>query len=330
MDIIIEIKQLTKQFNTKERKVLDAVSLSINQGAIVSILGESGSGKTTLARIIAGFETPDSGKVTIAGDAVCSPSHFVSPQKRQIGMVFQDYALFPHMTVKQNIAYGVIDKAEKEATVHRALTIVGLDQMGHRYPHQLSGGQQQRVALARVLASQPKVLILDEPFSNLDTSLRHDIREDLFKIIKENQLTTLFLTHDTEDALAMSKTIVVLKDGKIQQSGTPQELYENPANLYVAKLFGPVTILSKEDLELFGYKPNTAQYYVIRPHSLIINGKNTEYSASLDIIHTSYVGKDYLITGVLETGKKVQCRTIQHIQGKVMIGFEKETLLKFE
>ncbi|MCL2534396.1 MAG: sulfate ABC transporter ATP-binding protein, partial [Nocardiaceae bacterium] len=232
---------------------LDDVTLEIPSGSLTALLGPSGSGKSTLLRSIAGLEHPDSGTITIAGKDVTG----VPPQKRDIGFVFQHYAAFKHMTVRDNVAFGLKirkrPKAEIAKKVDELLGIVGLDGFQHRYPAQLSGGQRQRMALARALAVDPQVLLLDEPFGALDAKVRDDLRTWLRRLHDEVHVTTVLVTHDQEEALDVADRIAVLNRGRIEQVGTPQELYDTPANDFVMSFLGPVARLNGQ---------------LVRPHDL--------------------------------------------------------------
>lgn len=238
MNEVLKITQLSKAYNNKDGYVLNDVSLTINKGTIIAIVGESGSGKTTLTRLISGLETPNKGTIKINGITVNSDSIFTPPERRNIGMVFQDYALFPHLTIAKNIGYGLRKSNTKKQRISEVLALVNLTDYEQRYPHQLSGGQQQRVALARAIAPNPEILILDEPFSNLDEQLRLKLRNELFDIIKKTNVTALFVTHDTEDVVAISDEIIVLQKGEIVQKGTTKSLINKPINSYVELLFG--------------------------------------------------------------------------------------------
>jgi len=218
-------------------------SLEVKKGELLCLLGPSGCGKTTTLRMIAGFITPTSGSIRIADEDVSQ----LPPYRRDTGMVFQSYALFPHMTVAQNVAFGLanigMSSARQRARVGEMLDLVELSHLAKRYPRELSGGQQQRVALARALALQPAVLLLDEPFSNLDAQLRVRLRQELRKLIDQVKITTLFVTHDQEEALMLADRIVVMQQGKIEQIGTPREIYEQPATRFVADFIGWCAIL---------------------------------------------------------------------------------------
>ncbi|MCS6936347.1 MAG: ABC transporter ATP-binding protein [Candidatus Bipolaricaulota bacterium] len=223
---------------------LGPLSLAVKKGELVAILGPSGSGKTTLLRLIAGFERPDAGSIAIDGRIVADATRWVEPEDRGVGMVFQDYALFPHLTAGENVAFGVASsKAVVKARVAELLKLVGLDGLAQRYPHELSGGEQQRVALARSLAANPKVLLLDEPFSNLDADLRPKMRAELKLLLQRLHCTTIFVTHDQEEAFELADRIAVLNAGGLEQIDTPERLYREPATRFVAEFIGHADFL---------------------------------------------------------------------------------------
>ena len=327
---ILQIQTLTKGFNAKEGKVIDAIDVRIQKGAVVSLLGESGSGKTPLARLIAGLEVPDSGEIILDGETVSNSSTFIVPQERQVGMVFQDYALFPHMTVLKNVGYGLPNTSEKNQRVLEMLALVNLQDLGHRYPHQLSGGQQQRVALARALAAEPKLLLLDEPFSNLDASLKRHLRSEVFQIIRKSNVTAIFLTHDTQDAMAVSDTVIVLQSGKIIQQGIPKDLYENPSTLYIAALFGPITTLSSDDLLHFNLKVSSEKKYAIRQNGFEINPQEKQHTAEVVIQQSTYLGDYFLNQGMLPNKKIIPFVSKQKLQNSAQIGIEADQLMVFD
>ncbi|HSF87146.1 MAG TPA: ABC transporter ATP-binding protein [Acidimicrobiia bacterium] len=225
---------ISKRFNGAS--ALDGLELEVPAGAILALLGPSGCGKTTALRVIAGFEHPDSGRVDIAGLRVVDADLDMPPERRRVGMVFQEYALFPHMTVADNVAYGL----DRSATgrVLEVLELVGLAEHGKRMPHELSGGEQQRVALARALAPKPAVILMDEPFSNLDAGLRDRMRRDVRAILKEAETTTVFVTHDQEEALAIADIVAVMRAGRVVQVGPPQHVYRRPASPWIARFVG--------------------------------------------------------------------------------------------
>ncbi len=238
----VTIKHVTKAFD--KHIVLDDFHETFNDGEFITLLGPSGCGKTTMLRIIAGFEKPTEGEVYIDGHLVSGGKTFVPPEKRSIGMVFQSYAVWPHMNVFDNVAYPMtIKKAPKQEirqSVEKVLKIVHLSQYADRFPNQLSGGQQQRVALARALVAAPKLLLLDEPLSNLDAKLRESMRFEIKEIQKQLGITVVYVTHDQTEAMAMSDRIFVINRGKVQQCGTPEEIYNHPANQFVADFLGKV------------------------------------------------------------------------------------------
>lgn len=233
---ILELQNVTKRYG--DFVAVDSLSLEIERGKVVSILGPSGCGKTTTLRIIAGFTSPGSGAVRIAGKDI---GH-LRPYERNVGLLFQDYALFPHMTVAQNVAYGLRYRgktaAEIPGRVHQMLSLVQMTPMASRYPNQLSGGQQQRVGLARALATDPQIILLDEPLSALDAKLRLELRIELKEILRSVGATTIVVTHDQEEALSLGDEIVVMQAGKIAQRGTPTQIYNEPTNRFVAEFVG--------------------------------------------------------------------------------------------
>lgn len=240
--VILELKNIKKSFG--ETGVLKGVSLSVREGAFVTLLGSSGCGKTTTLRIIAGLETPDEGEVILAGE----PMGDRAPEKRDVNTVFQNYALFPHMSVYDNIAYGLkikkAGKAEIKERVTKMLSLVQLEGFEKRMPSEMSGGQRQRVAIARALINNPKVLLLDEPLGALDLQLRRQMQHELKRLQKKLGITFIYITHDQEEAINMSDVIVVMRDGVFEQSGTPSEIYDHPKTSYVAKFVGSANILT--------------------------------------------------------------------------------------
>jgi sulfate/thiosulfate transport system ATP-binding protein len=254
----IEARNVTKRFG--DFVALDDVSVEVESGSLTALLGPSGSGKSTLLRVIAGLETPDAGEVFISGNEATA----LAPQKRGVGFVFQHYAPFKHMTVWENVAFGLKirhrPKAEVRARVDQLLDLVQLAGLGKRYPSQLSGGQRQRMAWARALAPEPEVLLLDEPFGALDARVRKELRSWLLRLHDEMHVTTIFVTHDQEEALELSDNIVVMNKGEVEQTAPPRELYDEPANAFVMSFVGPVNRLGDawvrpHDVEL-RHEPN--------------------------------------------------------------------------
>jgi sulfate/thiosulfate transport system ATP-binding protein len=250
----IEVHDVNKSFG--RTPVLTDVSVDIASGALTALLGPSGGGKSTLLRIIAGLETPDTGTVVING----TDATRLAPQRRNVGFVFQHYAAFKHLSVYRNVAFGLEVRHRSKAEIRRRVTelleLVHLEQMADRYPNQLSGGQRQRMALARALAVEPQVLLLDEPFGALDAQVRKELRTWLRRLHDEVHVTTVFVTHDQEEAMDVSDAIVVLADGQVQQVGSPHEIYENPANPFVMSFLGPVTRLDG---------------HLVRPHDIDVS-----------------------------------------------------------
>ncbi|WP_330202550.1 ABC transporter ATP-binding protein [Cyanobacterium sp. Dongsha4] len=239
--VILQVKAVSKKFSAKQLPAVNQVSFDLKQGELLGLLGPSGCGKTTLLRMIAGFERPSEGSIFLANNMVTGDSIWVEPEKRKTGMVFQDYALFPHLSVADNIAFGLKTKKprpnnqEIKQRVAEVLQLVGLSGLEKRYPHELSGGQQQRIALARALAPQPELILLDEPLSNLDVQVRERLRHEVRSILKSTNTAAIFVTHDQSEAMAIADKIGVMQDGKLLQLGTPEDIYTCPQCRFVAE-----------------------------------------------------------------------------------------------
>ncbi|MEM9722770.1 MAG: ABC transporter ATP-binding protein [Bacteroidota bacterium] len=246
------IHAVSKSFDGGKYYAVNEVSLSLERGKICAIVGKSGSGKTTLLRLIAGLERPQSGHIEIKGSTVTSPKKFVVPRKRNVGMVFQAYALFPHLTIDQNIGYGLDRKDPK--TINQLLELIRLEGFNNRYPHELSGGEQQRVALARALACKPKILLLDEPFSSLDAGLRAELRKEVKRIVKEVEITMIFITHDIRDAIAIADEVAFMQAGKIIENGTIRSVVQQPKHPVVQSLFTSLRESSAQILDFLQEK----------------------------------------------------------------------------
>lgn len=246
---LLEFVKISKSFDNKKAPIIEDINFSLNKGEFVTLLGPSGCGKTTILRIIAGLETPDSGDIFLNEKQICGKNLFTPPYLRNIGMVFQNYALFPHLTVKENILFGVKDKKIKVSILDEIIKEINLSGLEHRYPSQLSGGEQQRVALGRALAQKPSIILLDEPFSSLDAQLKLSMRDELKEIIEKAGITAIFVTHDQSDALAMSSNIIVIEKGHIQQIGTPQQVYFEPSNEFVGTFIGEANIILGEVMD---------------------------------------------------------------------------------
>ena len=242
--LMLECKGVSKRFD--EIVALDGFSVRLARGQIVALLGPSGCGKTTALRVISGFAQPDAGVIRIAGDAVYEGRRNVPPEQRRVGMVFQEGALFPHLTVEQNIAYGLPRGEDRAQRIAEVAELTGLGEMTQRMPYELSGGQQQRVALARALAPRPELLLLDEPFSNLDPGLREQVRRDVMTILRNSGITAVFVTHDQEEAMYVGDTIAVMNNGRIEQQGTPEEIFHHPQSKFVAEFIGMVDFVPAE------------------------------------------------------------------------------------
>ncbi|KGM28809.1 ferric transporter ATP-binding subunit [Photorhabdus luminescens] len=302
----VELKNVTKRFGSNT--VIDNLELSIPQGHMVTLLGPSGCGKTTVLRLVAGLEKPSAGKIFIDGEDVTDRSI----QQRDICMVFQSYALFPHMSLGENIGYGLKmlgrPKAEIRERVKEALELVDLGGFEDRYVDQISGGQQQRVALARALILKPKVLLFDEPLSNLDANLRRSMREKIRELQQQFNITSLYVTHDQSEAFAVSDAVLVMNKGKIMQIGTPQTLYRQPASEFMASFMGDANIfpatLGADYVEIFQYRlPRPANFTTnkqsvtvgVRPEAITLSHQGNT-SQRCTISHVAYMGPQYEVT----------------------------------
>lgn len=305
METAVEFKQVTKAYGDV-RAVLE-LSFTIERGKLVTLLGPSGCGKTTTLRLIAGLEMATEGNVFIGGKDVTR----LSASDRDVSMVFQSYALFPHMTVIQNVSYGLtmskLTKTEVSEKAHEGLNLVGLTGFGGRLPSELSGGQQQRVAVARALVLEPEVLLFDEPLSNLDAKLRRRVREEIRELQQKLELTTVYVTHDQEEALAVSDRIIVMNEAVISQEGTPRQLYEEPENLFVSDFIGDANLVKAEiinidrdeaEVNIGGIRlklphrgiPAGEVDVAIRPQAICLNPVANKDEISATILKASYLG----------------------------------------
>ena len=243
----LELHNLSKSYDGHVN-ALDNVSLTIEHGELVALLGPSGCGKTTTLRLVAGFLEPDAGTIKVGGEVIASPNVMVPPERRRMSMIFQSYAIWPHKTIFQNVAYGLkyrgVGRAEAAEKVRKILDVVQLGHLAERYPGELSGGQQQRVALARALVVEPEILLLDEPLSNLDANLREEMRFEIRRLHDEFQFTSVYVTHDQSEAMVIADRICVMNQGRIDQVGTPSEIYEHPRTRFVADFVGKTNLLS--------------------------------------------------------------------------------------
>jgi len=289
----LDIQHVSKSFKGNELPAVHNANLRLQQGNVLGLLGESGCGKTTLLRMIAGFETPDTGTILISGETAVSPEKFTPPGKRNIGMIFQDFALFPHLSVMQNLLFGVKtkDSIERNKISENLLKLTNLNGLEKRFPRELSGGQQQRLALARCLATSPRLILLDEPFSNLDVTLRKQVRDQVGELLKTTQTAAVLVTHDIDDAVALCDEIAVMKSGEILQIAPFEELYANPASEYVARLTGAVTDLSELLKSVSAAEYAQFSTLLIRPHHL----KTTQNAGKIatKVLNRKFVGKGY-------------------------------------
>ncbi|MGK2878341.1 MAG: sulfate/molybdate ABC transporter ATP-binding protein [Solirubrobacterales bacterium] len=285
----IRVENVTKRFG--DFVALDDVSVDVPDGSLTALLGPSGGGKSTLLRVIAGLELPDSGIVRIAGEDVTVEA----PQTRDVGFVFQHYAAFKHLSVRDNVAFGLKirkrGKAETRKTVDELLGLVQLEGLADRYPDQLSGGQRQRMALARALAVQPRVLLLDEPFGALDVKVRADLRAWLLRLHDEWPVTTILVTHDREEAMELASQIVVVNNGRVEQTGTPDELYDNPATGFVAGFIGPVANFDGQ---------------LVRPHDLTVLDDAEPGTREALVQRVARVGFEVRVQLLLESGDPIE------------------------
>jgi iron(III) transport system ATP-binding protein len=311
----LAVRELWKGY--ADTRVLEGVSLDVPAGSLTAVLGLSGCGKTTLLRVIAGFERAERGVITLAGRTLENGRSYLPPEKRNVGYVSQEGALFPHLNVAQNVGFGLARRERHGAVVSELLEMVGIAHLAARLPHELSGGEQQRVALARALARRPQALLLDEPFSSLDATLRARVREEVHTLLRENGVTTVLVTHDQEEALSLADTVAVLRDGAIVQQGSPAELYEQPADERLARFLGAVNLLDARfergtaltalgPLELRGARPEhdnrAAGVVMVRPEQLDVRvlgdgARATEPGARITgrVEHCRYYGHDALL-----------------------------------
>ena len=315
----LRLRGLRKSFGAVV--AVDGVDLDIEPGSTCALLGPSGCGKTTTLRLIAGLEDPDGGEIGIDDETVSTPRRSLPPERRRIGMVFQDYALFPHLDVAGNVGYGLGRRPDRDR-VERMLATVGLGGLGDRSPHELSGGQQQRVALARALVAEPRAVLLDEPFSNLDAGLREKVRAEVREILEAQGVTSVFVTHDQEEALSVADVVAVMNEGRVEQVGTPEEVYSRPASRWVAGFLGEIEVLpgtaenGTVSCEL-GHLPNRSGLsgeveVLIRPESVAVGTVEPPDRRSQDamVVSRSFYGHDQLIELRLPSGRVVRSRRL--------------------
>lgn len=334
-ETVLELDGLTRSFGAET--AVENLSLTVGEGELVTLLGPSGCGKTTMLRMIAGLEQPSAGTVKIAGKTVADGETFVTPEDRDVGLVFQDFALFPHLSVAENITFGIDDWEEgrQEERLQELLALVALEDHREKRPEELSGGQQQRVALARSLAPEPDILLLDEPFSNLDVRLRIEMRQEVRRILKEAGVTAVSVTHDQEEALSISDRVAIMNDGRLEQAGKPELVFENPESRFVASFLGRASFLTgrvrgdKVETELGTLETKQLNGPVdaydgaridvlVRPDDLEAIPTN-EATANGKIVHRQYNGPNFIYRVELDTGSSVRClhnhvQTFEHGQ----------------
>ena len=312
----LRLKDISHRFG--ETLAVDDLSLEIGEGEIVCLLGPSGCGKTTSLRLAAGLEDLQSGSIEINGRLVAEPGRAVPPEQRRIGMVFQDYALFPHLTVAGNVGFGLanVPADQRRKAVETVLRRVGLEERANAYTHQLSGGEQQRVALARALAPEPGLMLMDEPFANLDVTLRNAVRDDTLELLKSVGASVLLVTHDPEEAMRMADRIAVMQQGRLVQSGAPEDVYLRPANPFMARFFGPVnefdaTVSGGRANTPFGEQttnlPDGPAHGIVRPEAIDLEGDSGECRVE----DTRLIGAYWRVTVRMADGRQLRVRTTQ-------------------
>ncbi len=343
--MILDVSKLTLAFGGKP--VLQDFGFRLEEGEIACLLGHSGCGKTTALRAVAGFEQPDGGSIALKGKTLSDGRTFVPPHLRRIGMVFQDYALFPHLTVAQNVAFGLgrHSAAERDSRVKALLELTGLPEYGKHYPHQLSGGQQQRVALARALAPKPELVLLDEPFSNLDADLRARLSKEVRRLLKHEQTSAILVTHDQQEAFAMADKIGIMHEGRLKQWDTPYNLYHRPADAYTARFIGTGVMLRgavQGDRcvrlatgEFCGTVPLACRScgeveVLIRPDDIV---HDDESAVTAEVLDKDFKGSYFIYTLKLDSGETVYAHVAGHhdhpVGSRIGIRMEIEDLIAF-
>lgn len=312
--MFLSIENLIK-FYSKDDPLIKDLNFSVNKGEFVSFIGESGSGKTTFLKCLAGLEKINSGKITLNNRVLDDKTTFVKPNHRKIGFIFQDYPLFPHLSVLENLKINLDEQYDKNIKYYVELT--GLDNLLNRYPHELSGGEQQRVCITRALIREPDLLLMDEPFSNLDVSIKSKIQSEVYKILKSTDTTTILVTHDIKDTFDISDRILVFKAGIVQQYDKPEEMYCNPVNCYCAKILGDLNRIHIDGKELY-----------IRPEKIKIVDKSKH---KIKVEKTSFIGKEYKIKGTLNKDEIYFYNSVPiKDTNNLFIDFNKSDLLEFD
>jgi iron(III) transport system ATP-binding protein len=311
----LRCRSLAKAFGSQ--MIVQDLSFAVSQGKLMALVGPSGCGKTTTLRLIAGFERPDSGAIEIDGQIVADDNMMMPPEKRRVGMVFQDYAIFPHLSVGRNIGFALGRRTEARERIAQLLDFVGLPGQEEKMPHELSGGEQQRVSLARALSTGPAVLLLDEPFSNLDAALRSDVRAEVRSLLKQSGITAVFVTHDQEEALYLGDTVGVMRDGRLEQLDTPEAIFHRPQTRFVAEFLGqtdflPGTAATGGISTLLGFLPRafslpegTTVEVAVRPDNVVLKA---DENGNGRIQSRQFTGMAYIYAIVLEDGTLIHSR----------------------
>lgn len=324
----LTVSGLCHRFGAKQ--ILRNINLHVAPGQILCLLGPSGCGKTTALRLIAGLEELQAGRISWNGNVLADVGHNVPPEKRAVSLLFQDFALFPHLTVAENVAFGLkkLDSRERDSRVHEVLDQVGMFQFANSYPHLLSGGEQQRIALARARAPRPRIFLLDEPFSNLDTRLRNQLRELCLHILKKSRSASIIVTHDPEEAMLMADKLAVVRDGEVIQVGSPEELYFRPANAFVAGLFGEVNKITGRVMDGHVLTPlgricarelsNGIEVDVlVRPEALKVS-EAADTTAVANVITTRLLGGSSLLHLSIPNGEDGGLHLHSRVPGRVL------------
>lgn len=348
-DEILRINNLSSNYG--DQSVLKGVDLRLRQGQLASLLGPSGCGKSTLLNVVAGFHEMVEGEIWLGQKLASSVDRQIPPEQRNIGMIFQDYALFPHLSVLDNVAFGIRDRSKRETQqeANEWLQLVRMDEYGGRYPHELSGGQQQRVALARALAARPSLLLMDEPFSNLDSDLRRKLVREVRDLLKERGIAAILVTHDQEEAFLFGEEVGLLNQGVLQQWGTPEMIYTNPENRWAANFVGdgswiPGTILESGEVETSvgffdqpfsrGVEPGRREVEVLfRPHEIRLEPAEPSKSGVCQVVQSEFSGQEMLYT--VESPGQEQIRVSMeglarfHVGDYVRLLFQEDSLIVF-
>ena len=330
LSTVLQLQDVTRQYPQQSVPAINQISLQLHRGELLALLGPSGCGKTTLLRTIAGFETPDRGWIALGQQSVCGQGVTVPPERRDVGIVFQDYALFPHLCVIDNVSFGLkhlsrhrrMPNGQIRTLAQEAIQLVGLAGLERRYPHELSGGQQQRVALARALAPRPSLVLLDEPFSNLDVQVRLYLRQEVRNILKGVGASGIFVTHDQQEALAIADRVAVMRDGQIEQLASPEEIYEQPASRFIADFVtqanfleaqwspeGWQTALGIMDTAMIHPTDATQGTLMLRQEDLCLKAVESESESVVVVCDREFLGREYKYTLTHPTLGNLQART---------------------